>query len=188
MKGDRCAFAHVDDQGKNWHAPVENRPAQTAAQEIPKRSAESVEESAASGSSAKASAKRSKPSPSEEQRGDDKQVVRADACSASQGSNASHDSSEAALFTWSTKNSGDIHKWLHEGRAAGRREVVTESDVLLERLEGLFGPLGVKMNGAEARRKRGLERQLFGAWCDWLCRPSRSAKEEGRKREQFRYW
>ena len=107
----------MDDQGKNWHAPVENRPAQTAAQEIPKRSAESVEESAASGSSAKASAKRSKPSPSEEQRGDDKQVVRADACSASQGSNASHDSSEAALFTWSTKNSGDIHKWLHEERS-----------------------------------------------------------------------
>ena len=77
---------------------------------------------------------------------------------------------------------------LIEDEAAGRREVVTESDVLLERLEGLFGPLGVKMNGAEARRKRGLERQLFGAWCDWLCRPSRSAKEEGRKREQFRYW
>ena len=41
---------------------------------------------------------------------------------------------------------------LIEDEAAGKREVVTESDVLLERLEGLFGPLGVKMNGAEARR------------------------------------
>ena len=73
-----------------------------------------------------------------------------------------------------------------EAAPGGRREVVTESDALLERLEGLFGPLGAEMNGKAARRKRGLERQLFGAWCDWLCRPSRSAAEEARKREQFR--
>ena len=91
-------------------------------------------------------------------------------------------------YTREISSRGLLPALLIEDEAAGRREVVTESDVLLERLEALFGPLGVKMNAAEARKKRLLERQLFGAWCDWLCRPSRSTKEEGRKREQFRHW
>ena len=75
-KGDRCAFAHVDDQGRNWHAPKENRCAQPAAQELPKRSAENVAVEAASGSSATASVKRLKLPVPEKQHEDDKQFVR----------------------------------------------------------------------------------------------------------------
>ena len=92
LKGDACTFAHVDDQGKNWHAPVENRSAQSGAQEIRKSNAESVAESQAPGSSATASAKRLKLQMPGEQHGDVKQRARADACSDAQGSNPSQDS------------------------------------------------------------------------------------------------
>ena len=45
--------------------------------------------------------------------------------------------------------------------------VVTESDVILEQLEAAFGALGEPMAAITAQRR--LERQLFSAWCDWLC-------------------
>ena len=32
---------------------------------------------------------------------------------------------------------------------------------------------------------RNLERHLFSAWCQWLCYPSRSQREERRNKEEF---
>ena len=117
LKGDRCTFAHVDDQGKDWHAPVGNRSAQSGAQELRKRNAKSVAENQAPGSSATASAKRPKLQMPGGQHGDVNQRARADACSDAQGSNPSQDSLETALFTWSEKKNRDIHKWLHQERS-----------------------------------------------------------------------
>ena len=33
--------------------------------------------------------------------------------------------------------------------------------------------------------QRQLERSLFRAWCDWLCRPSRDAREERAGQQAF---
>jgi len=61
--------------------------------------------------------------------------------------------------------------------------MITESDVILEQLEAAFGPLGYPMRSiAELRR---LERQLFSAWCRWLCYPARSQQEEASNKQAF---
>ena len=54
--------------------------------------------------------------------------------------------------------------------------MITESDRILTELEQHFGPLGEPI--ARLTPQRQLERTLFRAWCDWLCRPSRDAREE----------
>jgi glutathione S-transferase len=61
--------------------------------------------------------------------------------------------------------------------------IVTESDVILQELEDSYGPLGEPIAAIAPQRR--LERQLFGAWCDWLCRPSSSAAAEESKRRAF---
>ena len=49
-------------------------------------------------------------------------------------------------------------------------KTITESDVVLENLERTFGALnGYSMRQADVVEIRNLERQLFGAWCQWLC-------------------
>merc|ERR1719453_1874915 len=48
-------------------------------------------------------------------------------------------------------------------------EFITESDQILFRLERAFGPLGLPLQEISALRR--LERELFGAWCEWLCYP-----------------
>jgi len=67
-----------------------------------------------------------------------------------------------------------------------KQEVITESDVLLERLEETFGPLnGRSMHDPEVMNYRRLERELFRAWCQYLCYPCRSMKEENKGKDQF---
>lgn len=61
--------------------------------------------------------------------------------------------------------------------------VVTESDVILEQLEAAFGALGEPIAAITAQRR--LERQLFSAWCDWLCRPSSSDADDAAKQTAF---
>jgi glutathione S-transferase len=56
--------------------------------------------------------------------------------------------------------------------------LITESDRILIELEKAFGPLGVSLQEPEQIRLRGLERDLFRAWCGWLCQPSRDGAEE----------
>jgi glutathione S-transferase len=63
--------------------------------------------------------------------------------------------------------------------------MITESDDILIALEQAFGALGLGMKDPTVFRLRQLERLLFRAWCNWLCRPSNSATEEQRNREQF---
>jgi len=63
-------------------------------------------------------------------------------------------------------------------------QVITESDRLLEALERAFGPLGAGMDDRRVVPLRQLERLLFRAWCEWLCRPLQAAGE-ARARSEF---
>lgn len=62
--------------------------------------------------------------------------------------------------------------------------LITESDRLLEALEQAFGCLGPGMTDPRVLPLRQLERLLFRAWCEWLCRPH-SGASEARARSQF---
>ncbi len=64
-------------------------------------------------------------------------------------------------------------------------QLITESDDILLALEQAFGPLNRGMQDPVVLPLRQLERQLFRAWCMWLCYPARSAREEQRSRDQF---
>ncbi len=60
--------------------------------------------------------------------------------------------------------------------------LITESDRILEALEGAFGPLELGMNDPAVVPLRQLERLLFRAWCQWLCSPGlRPAQEQAAK-------
>lgn len=63
--------------------------------------------------------------------------------------------------------------------------LITESDDILIALEQSFGSLGLEMTDTQVIPIRRLERTLFRAWCEWLCRPMMSLRQEQRSREQF---
>jgi glutathione S-transferase len=63
--------------------------------------------------------------------------------------------------------------------------VITESDDILLALERAFGVLSLGMQDPAVLPLRQLERLLFRAWCNWLCRPSSSVREEQRNCQQF---
>jgi glutathione S-transferase len=63
--------------------------------------------------------------------------------------------------------------------------IITESDDILIALATAFGNLEYGMTDPLVIPLRQLERLLFRAWCNWLCRPANSAREEQYNREQF---
>jgi glutathione S-transferase len=63
--------------------------------------------------------------------------------------------------------------------------IITESDDILIALEREFGALGLGMRDPQVLTLRQLERLLFRAWCNWLCRPASSAQEERQNRDRF---
>jgi glutathione S-transferase len=63
--------------------------------------------------------------------------------------------------------------------------IITESDYILLALEQTFGVLSLGMEDPAVLPLRQLERLLFRAWCNWLCRPSSSVREEQYNRQQF---
>ncbi len=64
--------------------------------------------------------------------------------------------------------------------------IITESDDILKALEKAFGALGLGMENPAVIPMRRLERLLFRAWCEWLCYPTSSPRQEQRNREQFK--
>ncbi len=63
-------------------------------------------------------------------------------------------------------------------------KIITESDVILARLEKEFGPLGpTKLEQIGMLRK--LERALFSSWCRWLCYPCYDVNEENASKAEF---
>jgi glutathione S-transferase len=63
--------------------------------------------------------------------------------------------------------------------------MITESDDILIALERTFGPLNQGMEEPRVLTRRRLERLLFRAWCNWLCQPSNSARDEQSRRSKF---
>ena len=63
--------------------------------------------------------------------------------------------------------------------------MITESDSILEALEAAFGPLVAGLNDPGVLPLRRLERQLFRAWCEWLCYPHRSEASDRQAQERF---
>lgn len=66
--------------------------------------------------------------------------------------------------------------------------IITESDDILMALENAFGPLaplGYGMQHPKVLPMRRLERELFRAWCGWLCQPGGWFGQEKSNRAQF---
>jgi len=66
--------------------------------------------------------------------------------------------------------------------------IITESDDILMTLENEFGALGKGMTNPKVVALRRMERQLFGVWCQWLCYPARSSREEERNQKHFEHY
>ena len=64
-------------------------------------------------------------------------------------------------------------------------KLFTESDRIIAVLEGAFGPLGSEFKDPQVIELRRLERQLFSAWCRWLCYPSSCPEEEEFSKQNF---
>jgi len=62
-------------------------------------------------------------------------------------------------------------------------QIVTDSDQVLFALEDHFGPLHRSMEDPSVMTARKLERDLFRAWCEWLCRPQQPSREERAKQQ-----
>jgi glutathione S-transferase len=87
---------------------------------------------------------------------------------------------------------GEKEKWYKQKVPSGmlpavelEGRLITESDDILIALERTFGPLVQSMEDADVLAMRRLERLLFRAWCNWLCYPSSSAREDQFRREKF---
>lgn len=63
--------------------------------------------------------------------------------------------------------------------------LVTESDRILETLEDRYGVLAYSMREPSVLKLRHLERQLFRAWCQWLCDPSIGSKQDELAKKAF---
>jgi glutathione S-transferase len=63
--------------------------------------------------------------------------------------------------------------------------LITESDDILIALERVFGCLGWDMEDPKVLPLRRLERLLFRAWCNWLCYPFSSLRDDRQRREKF---
>ncbi|MGL6132949.1 MAG: glutathione S-transferase family protein [Prochlorococcaceae cyanobacterium] len=63
-------------------------------------------------------------------------------------------------------------------------QLITESDRILEALEASFGSLAAGMHDSAVLPLRRLERELFRAWCEWLCYPHPPASDV-RARDRF---
>ena len=64
-------------------------------------------------------------------------------------------------------------------------KLFTESDRIIAMLEEAFGPLGSEFKDPNVMELRRLERQLFSAWCRWLCYPSTCPEEEEYSKQNF---
>lgn len=64
-------------------------------------------------------------------------------------------------------------------------QIITESDDILMVLEDTFGVLGYGMRHPQVIPLRQLERQLFRAWCSWLCYPTMFSLQDFGNKSNF---
>ena len=65
-------------------------------------------------------------------------------------------------------------------------KIITESDDIIFFLENEFGTLGSSLLSNDIREARIIEREIFRAWCNWLCRKSFSYLDESFRKNKFR--
>ena len=72
---------------------------------------------------------------------------------------------------------GEKEKWYLNKVISGKLpaielngEIITESDNIIDFLERKYGALGSSIFSAKLEKTRKIERNIFRAWCEWLCR------------------
>ena len=65
-------------------------------------------------------------------------------------------------------------------------QIVTESDNIIAFLENEFGPLGSSIISSHLKKTRELEREIFRAWCNWLCRESFNFIDNSFRKKRFK--
>ena len=65
-------------------------------------------------------------------------------------------------------------------------QIVTESDDIIAFLENEFGALGSFITSSHLKKTRELEREIFRAWCNWLCRESFNFIDNSFRKKRFK--
>jgi glutathione S-transferase len=65
-------------------------------------------------------------------------------------------------------------------------QIVTESDDIVAFLENEFGALGSFITSSHLKKTRELEREIFRAWCNWLCRESFNFIDNSFRKKRFK--
>ena len=65
-------------------------------------------------------------------------------------------------------------------------QIVTESDDIVAFLENEFGALGSFITSSHLKKTRELEREIFRAWCNWLCRESVNFIDNSFRKKRFK--
>ena len=65
-------------------------------------------------------------------------------------------------------------------------QIVTESDNIIAFLENEFGALGSFITSSHLKKTRELEREIFRAWCNWLCRESFNFIDNSFRKKRFK--
>jgi len=65
-------------------------------------------------------------------------------------------------------------------------QVITESDDIIAYLENAFGALGSFITSSHLIKIRELEREIFRAWCNWLCRESFNFLDNSFRKKRFK--
>jgi len=65
-------------------------------------------------------------------------------------------------------------------------QVITESDDIIAFLENEFGALGSFITSSHLKKTRELEREIFRAWCNWLCRESFNFTDNSFRKKRFK--
>ena len=65
-------------------------------------------------------------------------------------------------------------------------EIVTESDEIIAFLENEFGALGSFITSSHLKKTKELERGIFRAWCNWLCRESFNFIDNRFRKKRFK--
>ena len=65
-------------------------------------------------------------------------------------------------------------------------QIVTESDDIVAFLENEFGALGSFITSSHLKKTKELERGIFRAWCNWLCRESFNFIDNRFRKKRFK--
>ena len=91
------------------------------------------------------------------------------------------------MFCYGKKESWYLNK-VNSGKLPAielRGNVITESDEIIGILEKEYGILGSSIFSKKLKEPRKLERDIFRAWCNWLCRKDIFSFESKNKRNKL---